>query len=75
MVQTSSRVDKLVRSGHISCVWTKKNPDYRDGDETGKKKKKKPSCFGRFMAWVMFPLIAIRLSDSIEDLIFLGKAP
>ncbi|MDQ5976756.1 MAG: hypothetical protein QG664_669 [Patescibacteria group bacterium] len=72
---TSCRVDKLVRNRHISCVWTKKNPDYRDSEETGLEAGKKPSCFGRFMAWVMFPLIAIRLSDSIEDLIFLGKAP
>ena len=72
---TSCRVDKLVRNRHISCVWTKKNPDYRDSEETGLEAGKKPSCFGRFMAWVMFPLIAIRLSESIEDFIFLGKAP
>ena len=39
---TSCRVDKLVRNRHISCVWAKKNPDYRDSEETGLEAGKKP---------------------------------
>jgi hypothetical protein len=73
MVDTSFAVDKLVRSRGIVCVWAKKNPDYREWKETISEAGKKPSYFGRFMAWMMLPLIAIRLPDSIEDPIFFGK--
>ncbi len=66
----------LLRGGQIGkergyCVrMGEKNPDYREWRETILEAGKKPSYFGRFMAWMMLPLIAIRLPDSIEDPIF-----
>jgi len=69
-----SMVSELVKNWLLECVWVKKNPDYRDEEETVLKAGTEPKCFGRFIVWEMFPRITIRLLISIRDLIFLSKS-